>query len=275
MSKARTQSQWDRLMFSFREYPGNFTRAGALANCDARTAKVAWEKGWPEQKKRPIKDILAEDKKLARAERMVAVERERRDRQERQRLAQQDRLDVLKNEALLVRNARTNAIAMNSVTARLATAAIPLAERLKASLETSQLNPMQAINLLRGVVFVARQTSEVSARVLEMERLRLGHPLDPDKPGVPGAPAGPGDDPTAGADIEDHIAELAGLKRTLEAAKARGWIDASDLTDDELDTIEVEGAFDELLEDGDADPAGQAGTAAEDAALDDDDGDPA
>ena len=246
--KPRTQELWDRLVAAFRIYPGNYSHAARFALCDDRTAKAAWLKGWPEQKKQPIADMIREDRRTARAERMMMIERERREQRERDSIARKDAVTTLVQEGRLVATTRHNAIALSSVTAKLAQAALPLADRLKNSLDTTALSPKDAVSVLRGVVYIARHSAVLTSRVLEMERLRLGDPIDPNK-------IGDADD--ANVDVASIVADLRDLNETLTKAKEHGWnVEADALGDDLLGEGETESALEgmtDLEEEGDDD----------------------
>lgn len=69
-----TSKLYNDLVRSFRERPGVFSYTARMARVTNRTAKKAWEKGWPEKGFGPIKDIVEEEQTVISAR--VQIERE-------------------------------------------------------------------------------------------------------------------------------------------------------------------------------------------------------
>lgn len=181
-----------------------------------------WETGWSYMidKKgnvkypwaKPIRDVLRNEQAEARA-RQMRIEEEARasDRKKREEMRQAS-IEAISQEAQVVKAMRANVIGLNRITGQVILAALPVVERLKASLETAQLDPKKVTDILARVAYLARQTSESARLAIELERLRLGDPNEVIKelPGV--------------TDVtpEEAAAELGRLGRSLERAKKLG-----------------------------------------------------
>lgn len=70
---AISKEQYDRLLAAYRELPGNASAASRRAEVTRKTATRAWRTGWPSRKWPPIRTVLEEEQRLARAARFEAV----------------------------------------------------------------------------------------------------------------------------------------------------------------------------------------------------------
>ncbi len=192
MSSKVDQSTWDKLLEAYRLDPGNHSAASRYALVQRRTARRAWDHGNTARGWKPIKEMVAEDIELARAQTqheedkaelfddmaMVEAERDR----EAIRLHS---VNARKEEGALVVLARQASI-------RAIAAAAVASEGLKAAMERigrelkeiaeggvitkKELSAMSSItrryaSTLREVI-IAGQVS------MEMERLYMGQPTE-------------------------------------------------------------------------------------------------
>ena len=199
-----TQEQAAGLLASYRAAPGNVTGAATAAGVDRRTARKAWEIGWPHAPdhlaiiRKPIKDTLAEEQEYMRAELAKAHERaqvleaelEAKRRSEQRVLAMADVTENRKAEAQLVRLARGSTIQALATLANVSQGVAKVGAQVKAALEamavvdpaTGQPRAMtmgeaaNAMRILAGVTTCLRQANDAGARAMEMERLLLGEP---------------------------------------------------------------------------------------------------
>jgi hypothetical protein len=61
MAKRLDERKWRKLIVAFRDKPGNMRNAAMEANVDRATAKKAWEVGYPEQHRKPIRVVIEEE----------------------------------------------------------------------------------------------------------------------------------------------------------------------------------------------------------------------
>ena len=207
-----TEELYDSLLRAFREAPGNASYAARLSGCDRRMAKRGWEQGWPAfDWAKPIRVMLEREKEAARSQRIQAErEIQAKDRGERER-ARQDAIKTTGEEARAVQQLRGNALGLGTITSKMLLAMIPLAERMKVTLESQAVTPRECARLIKDLSYITRHASEVTKNALEMERLRLGEPTS-----------------VLGVRIEemspaDAVKELSNVQHTLERARAMGW----------------------------------------------------
>lgn len=70
---AITREKYDKLLEAYRDQPGNASTAARSAGVTRKTATRAWRTGWPKRKWPPIRTVLEEEVRLARAARLEAV----------------------------------------------------------------------------------------------------------------------------------------------------------------------------------------------------------
>lgn len=183
-----TREIYDQLVESFRKHGDNFKAVCEEVGVHWHTAKKAWKEGWAHQKSKPwalpIKDVLKEEQIAARA----ALAREKHDLVNDHRIARQtalqeaieagfqDLVDSRAKQGKVIRAARDNSIAALIVSQKLLKASIPLADKIVAELETTQLDVFQKMRLMRQLGRFASDAIEMSQVVEEMERKALGEP---------------------------------------------------------------------------------------------------
>lgn len=184
MKRSKPQEIYDSLMESFREAPGNVSRAARHAECDRRTARRAWEEGWPDAGLRSCKVVVEEEQAEARArlkdlraEELAEIAREKERRQElADRAAREDAVTSRLEEAQTVRAARHNAMALLVTTQRMLRAGNKLAEKVETSLAEAVVKPATAVSLFREMATTARAANETAKLAIAMERVLLGDP---------------------------------------------------------------------------------------------------
>lgn len=188
------QATWDKLLEAYRQDPGNHSAASRHALVQRRTARKAWDEGYPDRPwgTKPIKQLIAEDRELAGARAQLEAEREglaedvaelesERDRE----AARQRAIVVKKEEAVLVQLARQSSI-------RTLAAAVTASEGLKtimtkigAELETmgkggplTKKELLDVSNITRRYASTLREVVTAGQMAMEMERLYMGEPTE-------------------------------------------------------------------------------------------------
>lgn len=203
-------------------------------------AKRGWEEGWPSfQWALPIKLALENEKNQARAERARRERALRQKEEDAREEARKDALETRVQEGHAVKIARGNVLGLNSITARLIQATMPLAERVKVSLETSAISPKETFRLLQSLAYISRQTNEMTRNVIEMERTRMGDPNDVNK-----------ELDIVDLPTEELIKELEGVQTTIARAREKGMM--SKEVDDETAFFDEEDLAKLIGEEGDS-----------------------
>ena len=178
------QEFYDGLVSAFRDAPGNTSSASRAVSCDRRTARKAWNEGWPDLGFLPVKQVVEEEQAETRA-RLKVVRSEDLARQEleneklgavRDSDARDDAIAARTEEARTVRAARHNAMGLLAVTQRLLRGANRLAEKIEQDIATADLRPAQAISLFQTIASTARASNETAKLAIAMERNLLGEP---------------------------------------------------------------------------------------------------
>lgn len=171
-------AQYTDLAKAFRDKPGSVNNAATKAKVTRKTAKRAWEVGWPNENppRIAIKALLAQEEAEAQAKtQMVKNETEAFAATLRQGV-RNEALDAREQEARLVKAARVNIANLLVATGRLGPALHALSDQLRVAIEAGGLNPTQASNLLRNLASAATQSVRAGQIVLEIERLHRGDP---------------------------------------------------------------------------------------------------
>jgi hypothetical protein len=214
--RAISEKQRLGLLDAFRAQPGglrsHFALAGKAAGVDWRTAKRAWETGWPDFP--PVREQLAEQQVRARAEMSVEVLRAKA--AAAPALAAEDAAQSAAREAMLARGAREVALSFLTTVG-------PLHKHMKALSARVQeggvegLSPGEALSQMKDAVAVVAKVVELGQRAVQMERLRLGDPT---------AIVGIRAMPVADVTLEAAEAEAAAVQRSLARLKLVGGADA-------------------------------------------------
>jgi hypothetical protein len=193
MARRVDQALFEKLLEAYRADPGNISTAARYAGVTRRTARQAWETGWPDKPwgVKSIKDLLADDKDIARARLELEDERDgiqadhealeaERDRE----AARQHAIRSKQEEGQLVQ--ATRALTMNALGAaakaaagmqagmtRLSKELVDLADSGKA---LSQKEIGQLSSIMRRYSSSLRDLASAGQLAMEMERLYLGEP---------------------------------------------------------------------------------------------------
>jgi len=184
---------WNKLLEAYREDPGNFSNAARHAGVQRRTARRAWDVGYPDRPwgGKSIRDMIRDEAELARSRTQLELEREElnedKELLESERSAEAARqraIAVRVEEAQLISGARAitmNAFASASKAAQgLSQAMTKLGGSLisKAmSADELSMKDMTALSaLLRRYSSTLRELTQAGQTAMEMERLYLGEP---------------------------------------------------------------------------------------------------
>lgn len=187
------QDTWDALVEAYRGDPGNHSRAARLAGVQWRTARRAYEVGYPERPwaTKSIKQLLHEDAELGRARAQLEadrleVEEERRvtDADRDREAARQHAARAKTEEAVLVSAAR--AAAMRGLAAAIeASGGLRAAMRKvgeELTMMSNEVKPLSAadrtflVQTGRRFASILRDLASAGQVAMEMERLYLGEP---------------------------------------------------------------------------------------------------
>jgi hypothetical protein len=153
--------------------PSSFRRAALAADVDARTAKRAWERGWPPMK--PIREMIELEKSLARAALRKEVLAQRLD--EAQRLAAED---ASESRAMAGKTVRAINTAARSAILALHEEQTHLYMRRLAQLfqneDPTDAKATAARQAFLDLAMVIRRLAQAAHTGMEMERLILGEP---------------------------------------------------------------------------------------------------
>jgi hypothetical protein len=211
-----TDDLYTKLVNAFREVPGNANNAANESGCDRRTAKIGYDKGWPKQGMRPIKEVLLDERNEIRA---IRAEDERKRREAAIMAKDEARKDAMATkveEGRAVANVRRNALAFSSVFAKILQGLIPAADRIKTWLTdpdpAKQPKPQEVAKLLTSLALANKMITDSLKTSMELERLRIGNPDEIIK-----------EEDTTVTD-ESAIAALERIQRTMRRAQAQGQI---------------------------------------------------
>lgn len=194
--RALTQEDYDNCLKAFRERPGNFSHAAKTAGIWHGTAKVLWEDGKPSKNWPPLRDVILSEQRQARAM-LEAADKQLRDKvrveSEQANLSKKEealRLELERQkasndiarsraeEATMVRGARQNIVGLMGVSAQLISGGLKLADRLKKTLESSELSPVESTKILQSIASITRQANEAGKVAMAMERIHVGEPTE-------------------------------------------------------------------------------------------------
>lgn len=225
--KVTSQSTYDKLIIAFRENWGNFSSAARAAGVARKTAKKAWISGWPDQRMRPIRDLLEEERLAARAEILTetraklvgdqaVLQQEAVEAEKARLLSHSQAVQTRAQEGEMVKLSRANTIVMMATANRHLRVANKLAKELEEQVEKGEveLTPQQVIKLAGSCAFLTKTAAEAARINLEMERILLGEPTE-----------------IIGIDVNNMSVEEAARRievanRALERARKRGLLGA-------------------------------------------------
>lgn len=191
-----TQQTYDSLTQQYRERPAAHHLVAANCGINWRTAKRAWEVGYPQHGWPPISEVVAEEQVIARArvveleqevhqqraDRAREIERSKRENREALSLqrerARQDAIEARTQEAQAVKVGRQNAIALLAAQNKLIRGSLKLAERMQEQLEQEKLELRPSIKVMGELSRAVNQATEAAQRVIQMERLLIGAPTE-------------------------------------------------------------------------------------------------
>lgn len=182
-----TNQMYDKLLESFRAYPGEYARAARAAGCDPRTAARGWRLGWVKQNKAwaAISAVIEQEQLSARArvQEATAAEADRArtaiaiDEAADRDKAKADAIEARGQEAQMVRLLRAD------VTQTLASVARTLPGMQKwATAVAKQMNERdpndirEATRMLEALSRVTERVAAAADRCMAMERRLLGQP---------------------------------------------------------------------------------------------------
>jgi len=223
-----TREVAEKLLEAFRRSPGHARLAARAAGIDHRTARKAWERGWPHQPHaaRPMREVIAEEQEAARALRdqqgaevlRRAAELEAAELVARRTQAARDAATTRAAEAVMVKLGRSAAIELVGSLASINKATERLASSVSRRLREEDDSAPASVGELHEVVGLARSLAEAVAQVtssahtlLEMERQIVGEPHQFHSPAAP----------TPVVTMEEAERRIEAASRALARAKAR------------------------------------------------------
>lgn len=225
--RAITQEIYNALLTAYREHPAGHGHARVAAGVDSRTAKKAWQEGWPKLGwAPPIKGVVEEEQKEARAR--LAVEQAKATNaamkagaalpQGLQGAAKEDALDSRVKEAQLVRLARDNTLLLLGSVQGLLKGTFELSKQAKDLVVEAKLSPMQLSRFYANVAKVAHEANDAGRLAMHLERQLVGAPTE-----IIGI---------ASVSLSDAEREAREALEMIEEAKAAGLIPSGEGTPD-------------------------------------------
>lgn len=187
------QETWDRLLAAYRDDPGNHSAAARLAVVQRRTARRAYEVGYPERPwgRVSIRDLIMGEAELARSRVQLELEKEELatdrhalDAERDREAARQHSVRAKTEEAVLVSGARAAAMrglaacigASDGVKAAMARLGQELVTISSAGGALSHKEMVSLSNIGRRYASTLRELATAGLTAMEMERLYLGEP---------------------------------------------------------------------------------------------------
>lgn len=172
-----TRDLYNLLTDGFREAPGNASHAARVAGVDPRTARRAWQKGWPKFSWGiPIREVIRREMEAARTEREKKLTADREQQQRDREKARADAVRATAEEAQAASIARANGIAAGALIQSLLRSMVPLTKKLQESMEGADLKPREMAKMLGDAAYIVRQGNEAIKTAFELERIRVGEP---------------------------------------------------------------------------------------------------
>lgn len=184
---------WEALLAAWREDPGNLSKAARAAGTSRPTARKALLEGYPnaDPPRRPIAEIVAEEKAAARAQlqgtiedeaRRAALEDAARKRAEAEK-ARADAVEARRQEAQMVRSQRGNILALIGIGGTILRGALKLGDSIRKELEdaasgASKMTLEQKMVVLTRTGLLTQRIASAAGDVVKMERLLLGEPTE-------------------------------------------------------------------------------------------------
>lgn len=187
------QPLWDKLLEAYREDPGNHSAAARHAGVQRRTARRAWDTGYPERPwgAKSIRDMIRDEAELARSRLQLEADQQELEEDKATLDADRDRerarlhaVQSREQEGKLV--VGTRVATMNALAAAmkasdgLTHAMTKLGGKLvEVALQAESLTDKQMStlsNVLRRYSSTLRELSAAGQTAMEMERLYLGEP---------------------------------------------------------------------------------------------------
>jgi hypothetical protein len=215
-----TRGTYDALVEGFRVAPGNASNAARTAACDRRMAARAWASGWRDYPwARPIRDVLADEARDARAL-AARLAREEATRAEADReKARRESVEALAQEQQILKAARNDVLAVLVLGAELVPAMRSLAKVVAQAClpgpggEPPDVSPSAAMGLLTRHASLVSKGVGAAETILQLSRLDRGASTANVAVAVTGVP----EDMTT----EAALAELEQVEAVLLEARAR------------------------------------------------------
>jgi hypothetical protein len=224
---------------------GAYAAAATATGLHWRTCRRGWEEGWPQWRRHmlPIKDVLAAETAAVRAklsdldddERARAAYEKLRQAREDEEQAQRDAVESRKQEAQMVRLARTDATQALAAIARMIPGVHRWAQWAAEQMSGRDPKSLQEVTkVLDALSKVTERVTSAGDRIMAMERRLLGQPEQVVGLQLPDVSL---------EDAAEHVRAAARALRFLDVADDA---DAPDLGD--VDAIDAE--YSETSDDG-------------------------
>jgi hypothetical protein len=176
-----TPKQFADLLIAFREQPGNYTNAAKYALCQARTAKRAWEEGWPRRPwgRVPIRKLLEQEAEAARAARIQAEYKHAQEEADQAIMARADAIKARAEEAGMVKTGRKNATNLAIVAAKLVVIVDTMINAIHQQVNTPGFvfKPEEVRRWVATTSVTMLRAESVMRLALELERIVAGEPV--------------------------------------------------------------------------------------------------
>lgn len=183
---------YDRVVDAFRDHGVNFAAVAKVAGIARKTAKKAWNIGWPNKGFAPIAQVIELEELEARAQRPARALTRMEELRGQQDIndaqlraaARRDAVRARADEARMVRAARASAINLLEATKLLTAGLRALAPKVGDAIASIDLErvAVKDVDAVARIVWrlsiSARAGSATAWQILQAERLLLGQPTD-------------------------------------------------------------------------------------------------
>lgn len=185
---------YDLIVQAYRETDQPYTVARLVSERSGsgiapKTAKIAWDHGWPDKGFEPIKHLFEREQREARI-RKAALDQEkaRRERLAFQQKAVEQAAGTRAQESQLIDLSRATALQATAIGAQLVQSGRALAEQIDRRIlrglksgpkDPAYLAPEESMRYLQRLGLLLNRISMFSLRTVQLERLILGDPTMP------------------------------------------------------------------------------------------------
>lgn len=177
------KTTYDALTAAFRDKPGNYANAARVAKCDSRMARAGWNKGWVIKRVGisypPIRDLLVEEQREARARMQEEAVRQSQAQEEMRARARTEAIDSRAEFGKLLKNSGQLTAAMTGIIGKLLPLGLEVAQSLAS--DPAGLKALPVRQRAKFLFDLTEQARTLVAAVREHQESIHSHFGEPDK----------------------------------------------------------------------------------------------